>query len=472
MRIEFIILTCEKYHNTRVESIRNTWGKKQKLTFLSDMNIGNDIAGFEYLKKGYENIWQKYFEYIKNLKELKSDWYFLTDDDTFVNMDNIEKLISNYNTNDKIALGHIGRLNIDGTDMDGNQTGFPLSSIIGDDSYLPIDYFSGGAGFILSRSAMLSLIDYLNTKSFENITRTYNGDVTIGFWLRNSGIKIEDIFGFWWTNPEDLRHNNDQIKSSYTYHYVDCDKMDKLYNQTKEFKKSDTSFTIVTQIRNEEKRLKDWILYHKNIGIDEFIIYLDNCDDQSRNILEELSKSIEIKIFNANMFGSYPPTNNASTYSGYSVVMRIIDSLKRGLYEVRNSNKNDNHWTIFTEVDEYIIPQNEKNLKEIVETVDENRIYIASYDFMCPFDLNYPVYNQTYLRWSDNTRDTGRDGYFKNRGKSLVRTNFVLSEEVDIHDVDYSKYWQNNNLLKINHYRNNGEMQIYDYEDKKIVEWL
>ena len=43
----------------------NTWGKKQKLTFLSDMNIGNDIAGFEYLKKGYENIWQKYFEYIK-----------------------------------------------------------------------------------------------------------------------------------------------------------------------------------------------------------------------------------------------------------------------------------------------------------------------------------------------------------------------------------------------------------------------
>ena len=32
-----------------------------------------------------------------------------------------------------------------------------------------------------------------------------------------------------------------------------------------------------------------------------------------------------------------------------------------------------------------------KNLKEIVETVNENRIYIASYDFMCPFDLNYPV---------------------------------------------------------------------------------
>ena len=79
---------------------------------------------------------------------------------------------------------------------------------------------------------MLALIDYLNTKSFENITRTYNGDVTIGLWLRNSGIKIEDIFGFWWTNPEYLKHNNDQIKSSYTYHYVDCDKMIKLYEQT------------------------------------------------------------------------------------------------------------------------------------------------------------------------------------------------------------------------------------------------
>ena len=39
MKIEFIIITCEKYHNTRVESIRNTWGNKQNLTFLSDMNI-------------------------------------------------------------------------------------------------------------------------------------------------------------------------------------------------------------------------------------------------------------------------------------------------------------------------------------------------------------------------------------------------------------------------------------------------
>ena len=242
MKIEFIIITCEKYHNTRVESIRNTWGKKQKLTFLSDMNIGNDIVGFEYLTKGYENIWQKHFEYIKNLKELKSDWYFLTDDDTFVNISNIEKLLIDYNNDDKIALGHIGRLNIDGTDMDGNQTGFPLSSIMGDNSDLPIDYFGGGAGFILSKSSMSSLIEYLNTRNFENIIRSYNSDVSIGFWLRNSGIKIKDIFGFWWTNPEDLKHDDNQIISSYTYHYVDYDKMAKLYEKT-------------TQVLNEKRYL-------------------------------------------------------------------------------------------------------------------------------------------------------------------------------------------------------------------------
>ena len=88
-------------------------------------------------------------------------------------------------------------------------------------------------------------------------------------------------------------------------------------------------FTIITQVRNEGKRLLDWILYHKNIGIDQFIIYLDNCTDNSINILEKLSKTIDIKIRYANTFGTYPNSDNPNTYSNYSVVMRIKDSLSR-----------------------------------------------------------------------------------------------------------------------------------------------
>ena len=66
MKIKFIILTCEKYHNTRVDIIRKTWGENKDIWFLSDMNIGDDIIGYDYLQKGYENIWMKYSELLKN----------------------------------------------------------------------------------------------------------------------------------------------------------------------------------------------------------------------------------------------------------------------------------------------------------------------------------------------------------------------------------------------------------------------
>lgn len=226
MRIKFITLTCEKYHDTRVCCIRETWGENQDITFLSDVNSGNDILGYEYLPKGYENISHKYFEFIRKYENFDYDWYFFTDDDTFVNVDNVKKLLENFNTEDNICIGHEGALNIDGTDMDGNQTGFPIYTISGEGSWLPIRYVSGGAGFILSKKSMRIICDY--AKKCENPAKSYNSDVTFGFWMRNVNIKIVDVVGFWWTNPSDLRHNESEINESFTYHYVNIENMQKL----------------------------------------------------------------------------------------------------------------------------------------------------------------------------------------------------------------------------------------------------
>lgn len=226
MNIKFITITCEKYHDTRVKKVRETWGKSQDISFLSDFNLGDDIIGFDYLKRGYENIWLKYYELLKNYNDFSHDWYFFTDDDTFVNISSVEKLLKGYNTNSPICIGHVGRLNPNGTDMDGNQTGFPMHTIVGN-AYLPITYVSGGAGFILSKKAMQLICDYI--KKERNIPGSYNSDVTFGFWVRNAGINISDIKGFWWTNPKELNHNDIIIKNSYTYHYVNEDMMEEIY---------------------------------------------------------------------------------------------------------------------------------------------------------------------------------------------------------------------------------------------------
>jgi hypothetical protein len=233
MKIKFITITCEKYHNTRVDTIRKTWGNNQDIWFLSDMNMGDDIIGYDYLQRGYENIWMKYSELLKKTTSYEYDWYFFTDDDTFVNIDNINDLLKNYNSDDAICIGHTGALNSDGKDMDGNFTGFPMSSIVGKDVDLPLYYVSGGAGFILSRKSMNLVCDYLRSLETHQIPGSYNSDVTFGFWLRNSEIRVVDVLGFWWTNPKELNHDYAKIESSYTYHYVNEKDMNSLYQQIK-----------------------------------------------------------------------------------------------------------------------------------------------------------------------------------------------------------------------------------------------
>lgn len=228
MKVKYITITCEKYHSTRVQSIRDTWSKNQDVVFLSDTNIAPDIVGFDYLRKGYENIWMKYREIIKNWTDFTYDWYFFTDDDTFVNVKNVNNLLKNYSVDDKICIGVLGVLNPDATDRGGNKTGFPLRTIQGDQTELPLTYPSGGAGFILSLESMKTINKYLNT--IQDVPRCYNSDVTIGFWIRNSGIKNINIEGFWWTNPTELQHDVDMIRKSYTYHYVDEKMMCELFN--------------------------------------------------------------------------------------------------------------------------------------------------------------------------------------------------------------------------------------------------
>jgi hypothetical protein len=223
-----VVITCEKYHNSRVLKIDESWGNKIDVIYLSDINDGIKFIGYPELEKGYSNIWKKYVEFFKKY-EFNDEFYLFCDDDTFVNMKNINSL--NISNDIPVCVGIIGTLNKDATDKDGNNTGFPLYTIIGKDIELPVNYPSGGAGFILNKKAIINIKNYLSSIGSEDIPRSHNGDVTIGFWLRNSGINLVNQHGFWWTNPKELKHEIEDINKSYTYHYVDEDMMIELYKK-------------------------------------------------------------------------------------------------------------------------------------------------------------------------------------------------------------------------------------------------
>ena len=219
--LEFIVLTCDKYLNTRVKSIQETWGSNQNIKFLTDSKIEDkDIIGFG-TPQTYEGIFEKYLLFFKNYNFTKKDYYFFVDDDTFVNLKNLNKL--NLPSKETLFLtGRVLCLNIDGTDLWGNQTGTNISLINGENTSLPLYYQSGGSGFILTQSSCVSIQNYL--KSSTNIPYCRFGDVSLGFWARNCGINITPNENFWWDTHEKLLHNNwvpyTTDVNVITYHYV------------------------------------------------------------------------------------------------------------------------------------------------------------------------------------------------------------------------------------------------------------
>lgn len=93
------------------------------------------------VSEGRDNLYWKTiraFEYIHTHHLDSADWFVKTDDDTFLVPENLRLLLSRYDTNQPIYLGHKFRV------------------------LVKQGYMSGGAGYVLSREALKRL----NSKPF------------------------------------------------------------------------------------------------------------------------------------------------------------------------------------------------------------------------------------------------------------------------------------------------------------------
>ena len=53
---------------------------------------------------------------------------------------------------------------------------------------------------------------------------------------------------------------------------------------------------ILTMSRGDAPRLRDWILYHHEIGFNYFHIILDAPNDESENVLKEISAVVPLNL--------------------------------------------------------------------------------------------------------------------------------------------------------------------------------
>jgi hypothetical protein len=93
----------------RVDNILNTWGKDfEDLVFFSDHNdLKKNILQVS-TRTSYDGCAEKSLNRVKQIVEnVKHDWYFFVDDDTYVNTSGLERFINEKTRDDATAYGRM-----------------------------------------------------------------------------------------------------------------------------------------------------------------------------------------------------------------------------------------------------------------------------------------------------------------------------------------------------------------------------
>jgi hypothetical protein len=264
---------------------------------------------------------------------------------------------------------------------------------------------------------------------------------------------------------------------------------------------------LVTQLKNEKRRIQEWVEYNFHIGFDKIIIYVDYPTDGSDELIKQLSEINSNIIWFYTNHGVTTNYTSANDYHGnIAIAYSLADSYMRGLQYIKdNFEITIDDWVGFFDVDEFVVQTGEKTLTDFLNNLDKtiDRLYFTNYDMKCPIDLDKSVIEQSLYRWSDETRNTktyggadaGGDGLFSSRGKSMSRV-YNLGKIDCCHALDYDRNKtnprigkamstggvllkkRNSNLIdvfheeeyfKMFHYRNDALMQVYDeYDDSAL----
>lgn len=168
---------------------------------------------------------------------------------------------------------------------------------------------------------------------------------------------------------------------------------------------------ICTIFKDEAMTIKEWIEYHKLIGVDHIYLYNNQSTDNYLDIITPYIKDNFITLVNWN----YPPPAQVSAYQHF-----------------RDSFWDETNWITFIDIDEYLCPKRVLNLKDWL-TKYENFPSLTIYWKMfgssgiLDFNTNKLLTEQFFIAWDK----------FCEIGKPIFNTRFnaIKSNIKYIHEL-------------------------------------
>ncbi|KAG0723136.1 Glycoprotein-N-acetylgalactosamine 3-beta-galactosyltransferase 1 [Chionoecetes opilio] len=176
-RVLCLVVTSPQYHQGRARHLRATWGKEGSgacpntvfLTTAPDDILQNVIiSNFSR----YEDLWGKVLEGLMSLNTSAADWFLKADDDTFLIYPHLLSLLAPLDPSKALYLG--------------------LPLVYRPEGGEEVTYMSGGAGYVLSRAALVRLQAAHAPARCRNPGHTRYEDVNMGYCMADLGVREVD----------------------------------------------------------------------------------------------------------------------------------------------------------------------------------------------------------------------------------------------------------------------------------------
>lgn len=178
----------------RVRNILETWGKESDVIFYSDYEDLDKKVYKVTDKKGYWDLEEKHVKGIKFLENnfQNYDWYFLCDDDTFVNTKKMNEFIQTCDEN--TVYGYLLH-------------GWPVMPSL----YYP----SGGGGVLIHKSKLEKIIKTISVRN------TQYADITLGLNLHDQSINTVNCEFLHSEHPSHFGIGYENVKEHISFHHIE-----------------------------------------------------------------------------------------------------------------------------------------------------------------------------------------------------------------------------------------------------------
>lgn len=138
--------------------------------------------------------------------------------------------------------------------------------------------------------------------------------------------------------------------------------LSKISLHAKNFDSKQHNLSICSILNNEAKFLKEWIEYHKLIGVDHFYLYKISTSDRYMGVLKPYMKKGLITLV------QWPDLSKNIEDEGVAIFSTKIPAYENA---IRVKALGQTKWLVLVEIDEFLVPPNQQDLREVIEKYKE-----------------------------------------------------------------------------------------------------